>query len=128
MEIFKVSIIGVIGAILAISIKPVKNDFASYISFGTCIVILFYVVCKLSGLVEQLVYLFSYIDYDGRYINILLKMIGITYLCEFCSSICKDAGYQAIGSQIDIFGKITILLAGIPILMTLLETIQDFAV
>lgn len=127
MEIFKVSIIGVIGAILAISIKPVKNDFASYISFGTCIVILFYVVCKLSGLVEQLVYLFSYIDYDGRYINILLKMIGITYIAEFSGSLCKDMGYQALAVQIENFAKLSMLAISVPVIIGLFDIIGKLA-
>lgn len=127
MEIFKVSIIGVIGAILAISIKPVKNDFASYISFGTCIVILFYVVCKLSDLVEQIVYLLSYIDYDGRYINILLKMIGITYIAEFSGSLCKDMGYQALAVQIENFAKLSMLAISVPVIIGLFDIIGKLA-
>ena len=77
---------------------------------------------------EQLASISAFITMDNQYYGLLFKMIGITYLCEFCSGICKDSGYQAIGSQIEIFGKISILLAGVPILMTLLETIQGFSV
>ncbi|MBQ8039405.1 MAG: stage III sporulation protein AD, partial [Lachnospiraceae bacterium] len=98
------------------------------ISLCISILILFCVLGLFSSAKEQLSSLSVYLTTDNQYYGLLFKMIGITYLCEFCSSICKDAGYQAIGAQIDIFGKITILLAGIPILMTLLETIQEFAV
>ena len=58
----------------------------------------------------------------------MLKMIGITYISEFSSSICKDTGYQTIAVQIEVFSKLTILAMGMPILLALLETIQEFLV
>ena len=53
-------------------------------------------------------------------------MIGITYVAEFSSGICKDAGYQTIAVQIEIFGKLMILVLSMPILTALLDTIREF--
>ena len=53
-------------------------------------------------------------------------MLGITYVAEFSSAICKDAGYQSIANQIEIFGKITILVMSLPIILALMKTIQEF--
>ena len=61
-----------------------------------------------------------------KYFYQLLKMLGITYAADFSSNICKDAGYQAIAVQIELFGKVTILVLSLPILLTLLRTIQEF--
>ena len=60
------------------------------------------------------------------YLTTLIKMTGITYIAEFASGICKDAGYGAIGSQIEIFGKLSILAVSMPIVLALLETLQGF--
>ena len=68
----------------------------------------------------------SYINMDAGYLATMLKMIGITYIAEFSSGICKDAGYQTIASQIEIFSKLTILALGMPVLLALLETIREF--
>ena len=68
----------------------------------------------------------SYINMDAGYLATMLKMIGITYIAEFSSGICRDAGYQTIASQIEIFSKLTILALGMPVLLALLETIQEF--
>ena len=54
-----------------------------------------------------------------------MKMIGITYIAEFSSGICKDAGYGSLGNQIEIFGKLSILAVSMPILMALMEMVQD---
>ena len=66
------------------------------------------------------------INLDHGYITILLKMLGITYVAEFSSGICKDAGFQTIASQIEIFSKISILVLSMPILVALIQTIQGF--
>ena len=54
------------------------------------------------------------------------------YLClavsllVFASDLCKDAGYATIAGQIQMFGKLSVLAAGIPVLTALLETIRGF--
>jgi stage III sporulation protein AD len=53
-------------------------------------------------------------------------MIGITYIAEFAAGICKDAGYGAVGTQIEIFGKLSVLAVSMPILLALIETLQVF--
>ena len=51
-------------------------------------------------------------------------MIGITYIAEFASGICKDAGYGSLGSQIEIFGKLSILVTSMPVLLALFGTLE----
>lgn len=45
---------------------------------------------------------------------------------SFLPGICKDAGYQATASQIELFCKLSVMVLSIPVLMALLETIQEF--
>ncbi len=63
---------------------------------------------------------------DASYLSTLLKMVGITYVGEFASSVCKDSGYQTIASQIELFSKLSILVLSVPVLTALLQTIQEF--
>lgn len=126
--IFQIMGIALLGIVLALFLKNQRPEYSIFISICVAILILFCVLGLFTSAKEQLSGLTSFLTSDNQYYGLLFKMIGITYLSEFCSSICKDAGYQAIGSQVEIFGKITILLAGLPILMTLIETIQEFAV
>lgn len=126
--IFRIIVIALLGVILAMFLKTQKPEYSVFISLCIAVLILFCVLGLFTSAKEQLSTLSSYLTKDNQYFGLLFKMIGITYLSEFCSGICRDAGYQAIGSQIEVFGKLTILLAGLPILMTLIETIQGFAV
>ena len=90
------------------------------------LVIFFYGISKLETIVDVARQVQSYIKINSVYISALMKMIGITYIAEFASGICKDAGYGSLGSQIEIFGKLSILAVSMPILLALMETVQGF--
>nr|WP_255493846.1 MULTISPECIES: stage III sporulation AC/AD family protein [unclassified Blautia] len=55
-------------------------------------------------------------------------MIGITYIGQFSSGICKDAGYASTGAQIDLFCRLSVMVLSMPVLLALLDTIQGFLV
>ena len=68
----------------------------------------------------------GYLAGAEEYLGVLLKVIGITYICEFSSGICKDAGYQSVAGQIEVLGKLSIMFAGLPVLFAVIEQIQSF--
>ena len=68
----------------------------------------------------------NYLGGTESYLVILLKVIGITYICEFSAGICRDAGYQSIAGQIEVLGKLSVMFAGLPILFAVIEQINGF--
>ena len=99
---------------------------AIYLCVVISLLIFFGIMDNLKLLVGTIREIGGYIQIDSSYIMTLIKMLGITYLAEFSSGICKDAGYQTIATQIEMFGKLTILVLSLPILLALLRTIQEF--
>ena len=120
----KVAMIGVSGVLLAVLLKQQKNEYALYISLGVAVCILLLAVNRLGIVVETVGRLGKYIQIDGSFVRLLLKMLGITYVAEFASNICKDAGYQTIARQIEIFGKLAIMVLSFPVLLAILDTIR----
>ena len=57
---------------------------------------------------------------------IILKVIGVAYICEFVSSVCKDAGESAVASKVEAGGKIIIVYLALPILTSLLDLLANF--
>ena len=105
MDIIRISLLGICGVVLGFFLKGTRTEYVSFITMGIGIIIL--------GLaVDKLEYLF--------------RMIGITYIGQFSAGICKDAGHQATASQIELFCKLSVMVLSIPVLMALLETIQEF--
>lgn len=122
----KVAIIGVVAIVLATQFKGTRTEYGTYISLAACIIILFLGTSKLEVIIDGINKIQSYIQINPTYLNILLKIVGITYIAEFASSLCKDAGHGAISSQIELVGKLTILSISMPILLALLDLINEF--
>ena len=126
MSIVQISMIGVVGALLAIQFKSGKSEYGIYISVAVSLIVFAYILSQVHVFAELIREIGSYIDLNASFISTLLKMLGITYIAEFASAICKDAGYQANASQIEVFAKLFILSLSVPILLSLLEIIKDF--
>lgn len=126
MGIVKIGVIGVLGALLAILFKSGKSEYGIYISVALSIVVFAAIAGRLELIIETVRRIGGQIQLHNSYINTLLKMLGVTYVAEFSAALCKDAGYQTIAQQIEIFSKLTILALSMPVLLALLETIQAF--
>lgn len=126
MNIVQIGVLGIAGALLAIQLKQQKAEFSIYLCVGISLLIFFSIFNYLEIIIETMQKVAATINLDNKYITTLLKMLGVTYVAEFASGICKDAGYQTIASQIEIFSKLTILVLSLPILVALLQTIQNF--
>lgn len=124
----QISIFAVVAVLLAVQLKSVKPEYGIYISLAAGVIIIFYGIRKLETVVETITIIQSYIPLDTVYIGTLIKMIGITYLTEFASGICKDTGYQSVAGQIEVFGKLSILAVSMPVVTALLETVQDLLI
>ena len=85
-------------------------------------------VGKIYYLFESLGKIQETLPVDTEYISTLVKMIGITYIGQFASGICKDAGYSTTAAQIELFCKLSVMVLSMPVLMAcLLYTSRDFS-
>lgn len=124
--IFKIGMIGIVAAILAAFLKKERVELATMLGIVTGIVIFFYILSQLSLVSEFLVNVLAEIDFEESYYYQLIKMLGVAYVAEFASSICKDAGQQSIAGMIELFAKLSIVTLSIPGLLFLVETLEMF--
>ncbi|MBQ2803218.1 MAG: stage III sporulation AC/AD family protein [Lachnospiraceae bacterium] len=124
-EIIKVGMLGIVTVLIAIQFKAQKPEYSTYIGLAVGVLVFCYVVRQIEAVMSQLNFIQSYLGEAKEYLTILLKVIGITYICEFSAGICKDAGYHSISDQIEILGKLSVMFAGLPILFAVIEQIQS---
>jgi stage III sporulation protein AD len=123
-ELVKMAFLGIAGVLLAVQFKGGKAEYGIYIGLGVSIVIFCYTLRQAEAVLLQMEKIKSYLDGAESYLTILFKVIGITYVCEFSASVCRDAGYQAVAAQIELLGKLSVLFAGLPILFAVVEQLQ----
>lgn len=128
MNSIQIALFGVVGTLLALQFKSGKSECGIYVSLAVSLFLFLCMLSRLEIFVRTVKKIADYIKLDAGQMSILLKMAGVTYVAEFASGICKDAGYQNIAVQIEIFTKLTILAIGMPVLLSLLELIGDFLI
>ena len=119
MSIIAVAAVGVIAVFLAVQLKGMKGEYGFF---------LFYGIRKLEGILTVINEIREAIRLNQVYFITLMKLVGITYIGEFASGICRDNGYGFLGNQIEIFGKLSILAVSAPVVLALLNTLEQFMV
>ena len=125
MDILKISIFGISAVLLALILKSYRPEYSYLISIAVCVCIFLFVGTKLELMMGYAEKMMDMIHIDNSYITMILKMVGITYVAEFASNICKDCGYQTIAGQIELFAKLSILVIGMPVMLAFMETIGE---
>ena len=126
MDILRIAALGTAGVLLGITVKGAKPEFALLVTVGAGLCILAGTVGKMQYLLGMLAQMKSYLPVDSSYLNTLLKMLGITYVGQFSAGICKDAGYSAVGTQVEMVGKLAILAVSAPVVLSLVESLKVF--
>lgn len=128
MTVITISVVGIITVMLAVQMKGVRGEYGTYLAAAGGCLVFFYGIGRLEIILDAMRQIQKMIHLNHVYLTTLLKITGITYIAEFASGLCKDAGYGAIGGQIEIFGKLSILAVSMPIVLALLETLERLLV
>jgi stage III sporulation protein AD len=128
MDMVRISLIGIVGVLFATALRSHKAEYGVYISVAVCLIVLGYATRYFTLILDSIEQMRGYLSENYHYLTVLLKAVGATYACEFCAGICKDAGYGGIAGQVEMLGKLYILLAGMPVLLALMESIQTLAI
>lgn len=126
MDVMKTAAAAIGVVLLALMFKNQRPEYAAFLNLGCCLFLFFTVIWKMQEVMHYLSELSSYIKVEQTYFVSILKMIGITYISEFASDICKDVGYSSIAGQLQVFAKLSIILLSMPVLLTFLKTVGEF--
>lgn len=102
------------------------TGYAVLLSTVVGILVFLYVVNHLRVVVAALGDLTAGTNVNFLFLDTLLKVVGIAYIAEFGSQVCKDAKEEMVASKIEFAGKILILLLAVPIILLVLESIVNF--
>ena len=121
MDLFQAVSVGMVGAVLALMLKEWKPELSAAVSIATGIFLLFGVFEELREVFSEFSGLMERGGVDLRYFQIVVKIIGISYLAQFGSSICRDSGQTALAEKIELAGKAAVVSLTLPILIAFLE-------
>lgn len=124
MSLMQICALSVLGAVVSVIWKSYKAEYSFVCGLAVCIMLFGTIIVRFHDVIDKMGEWEAYLGVAGKYLKLLLKMIGITYLCEFCSNICKDAGQHALAGQVELWGKLCIMGAGLPVIYGVMESIR----
>lgn len=125
MDILRIAGLALLGAFTAMLLKGSKGEFSTIAGLAMALLVCGYVVINLLEVVTRIEGLWNRIAPDAEFLHILLRIVGITYISDLTSGICKECGYGVLAGQVAVAGKMGVLLAGFPIFMNLLEFVME---
>jgi stage III sporulation protein AD len=117
-----IGIMGIVVVLMAIQFKSIKPEYGIMISVVGCAFIFLYSLVRVNEIVEMVERLAGITSVSREYIKIILKITGVTFISEIASDIAKDCGYQA-ANQVQIFGKLSVLVISFPVFTELISSI-----
>lgn len=123
MLIVKVVGIAFVTLFIVLLFKNSKSELNTFLILTAGALILLIMIEPLKEIIDFLRQIADKANIDTVYIGIVLKILAIAYIASFSSALCKDANADSLAAQINLSGKIMILVLAIPILMAVLNSI-----
>lgn len=120
-EIVKISATGLIGGLLALTLRRQKPEIALLVSLITSVIIAGQVIAGVGELANQLADIVSECGMDIKYFTVCIKAVGLAYISQFAAEILRDGGEAAVASKVEAAGKVAILLLTMPVIISFLR-------
>ena len=116
----RVSGLGILLSVVCLLLKPLRSDWLPFVRIGGTVLILGMLLEPLSDLLREI----SDTVGEGSvapYAQVMIRALGIALLCKIATDVCRDAGEAALGSGVEMAGKMCILFLCLPLIRELLS-------
>lgn len=121
MDLFAIVGIALTAAALCILLKQYKPEYAMLVSLVCGILIFLVVIQNLKPAFDVMNQLMGSVNVSGEYGKAIIKALGICYITQLASDSCKDAGQTAIGSKVEMAGKVAVVLLALPLFQNIVS-------
>ncbi len=125
MDIAAIIGIGIVGALLAVTVKSYRPELALCISIATGILIFLASSEGLREVMYQMQEMCENSGVDTEFFKVAMKVIAIAYVTEFASETAKDSGEGAIAKKLEFAGKTAVLVVMMPVIKNLTQVIMN---
>ena len=121
MEITALIVLCIITALLALSLRGQRPEFAMLLSLGCGLFVLLYLLGQMKDIFSGLEDILSGLSGQSELTAIILKALGVCIVAELGSQCCRDAGETAIAAKVELAAKAALVMMSMPVFASLLE-------
>ena len=123
-EVIRVSACVLLGTMAAMMLRKEKPQFHFMVGLALGLAVLGISMQRIRQVTESMARLKDCLGPGSDQLGILVKVLGITYVCEFSAGVCQDAGCGFLAGQLETLGKLSVMASGLAILGTLIDQIM----
>lgn len=123
MNIIAIAALAIIATILCKLMDKYDKIYSLLITLAVTTIVILLVFTYISPIMEMVHNLFTRSGLDYQYVEILFKALGICYVTQFAFDICKDSGENAMATQVELAGKVSLLILALPLFQALIEIV-----
>lgn len=109
--------------LLSIILKKYGNEFSLMIVICAVLLVFAVVANDLFAILDSFSSLTDSVSTMKPYINLMLKVLGISLIAQLVSDICRDCGENALAVQTETASKILILIISLPLFEAIIEIV-----
>lgn len=126
MELFLRSVaLALLAVVLGLLLREKNQIFGTLLSVAACCMALLALEAFLEPVIELLRELKQLANMNTEVFSIVMKVTGISLIAQLAQLVCDDAGQKAMGKVIGLLSSGAILWVSIPLVRTLLVSIQE---
>lgn len=121
MNIFLVAVFAVAAALLSVTLREQRQEFALAISLCAGAVLGIYILTQLFPIIRMVDGFFEKTGLDSQYGQILLKAMGICLVTQIAHDTCVDAKETALASKVVFAGRMMVLVLALPMFQYVMD-------
>ena len=125
MNIVQIAGVAIVGCCLVLTVRQQRPELAMLLSAAIGILLLLSCISDIQQLLQKIQEIANSSGMKQEVVSIIFKVIGIVYVTEFASGICKDAKEEAMALKVQVAGLIIILGFSVPLVLDILQKIED---
>lgn len=119
----KIAVITLTALLLVIFLKRTSKEFAFLLTFAAALILFAVVISDFFDVINRIYTISSGIENLNTYINLMVKILGITLITQFIIDLCRDSGENALATQTEIASKILILIMVMPLFEAVMNVV-----
>ncbi len=123
--LFTVVAVVLISAVMILLVKKYSPEYALVVTIVTSGTVLIFLAVALKEILGSITDIFDKSGLDKGVFKLVLKALGLCYLSEFASDVCRDFGQTSLASKVELAGKISIVALTFPLIGQILTAVTE---
>lgn len=115
MQIVGIAGVAILAAVIAVMLRRGTGEYAMVLRLAAGALILLLILQAAAPALQQINRLLELAGIDSTYAGILFRTLGVTFLTQFAADACRDAGENALGSKVELAGRVSSLVLALPL-------------